>query len=309
MTRVEIEALIIDQFSGLTDKLITMGHSITNALKEIGQRHSFQGLKEIESDIDILSLNVAISDGAWDEGDLTLTEANAFDDYTFTSGDMILITAGTDTTPGWYTIASKTDGNVIVLSSSPTDDDQTDMDASWIGTPQYVSLPSGVNKIHGAVLINGTFSYPLDIRPKGYVDDLIPYPELGILGKPRYGYRLGDKLRLAPYTNTNYTVRLTTTSHPTLATARSSEPTLDGVENAVVARVLMDLYAGEEFASSRAYWEKTYERAFSFLEKNDRRKPSTLFKADGPGSRPGTDIHPNAVADITDVKFVGHHHA
>jgi hypothetical protein len=305
MTRTEIEAMIEDQFSSRSDKTTTMGFSITNALQEIGQRHDFQGLKEVETDISLLSLEVDFSSGAWTVATKTLTKVGEFASYTFASGDMIRVTAGTDTTVGWYAIASKTDNDSIVLVKSISTSDQTDISCTWIGTPQYVVLPSGVNKLHGAVLMDGQSSYEIDIRPKGYVDQLYPNPEYGLSTQPVLGYVMGGKLHLAPYTNTDYDIRLTTTSHPTLAAAGGSEPTLLGVENTLIARVLMDLYAGEEFPQTALYWEKQYEKSLNWLIKNDKRKPGTVFKASGTGSQPGNVIPPNAVSDISNITFGG----
>jgi len=299
MTRAEITAMIQDQFAGRTDKDTTLGFAITNALKEIGKRHDFQELKNIETDVDLLSLEVDISDATWDVSELTLTKTAGFADYTYASGDMILITDGTDITTGWVEIASKTNDNTIVLSSSIGVGDETDVDASWIGTPQYVSLPDATHKVMGAVLIDGLSSYNLEIRTKGYVDKVYPAPETCLSTKPELAYRMGSKLRLAPYTDTNYKVRLTSIDYPSLAAGDSAEPTIEGIEDCLIARVLMDLYGGEEFERTARYWENRYERALQILIRDDKRKPSTVHKLDTGGSLG----KPNAVSSLSTVRF------
>ena len=298
MTRAEIEAMIVDQFQGDTDKATTMGMSITNALKEIGQRHSFQALKEVETDVDLLTLNIGLTAAAWTVATLRITDD--FSSYTWADGDMIAITGGTDVIVAWYTIASAT-ATYITLEKSISSSDQTDVTASWIGTPQYVQLPDGVHKVHGAILIDGLSSYPIDIRYKKPVDNMYPDPASSMTSKPIVGYRMGDKLWLAPYTSIQGTVRLTTTSSPTLASGSTAEPTLDGVENALIARVLMDLYGGEEFSTSATYWENRYEKTLRMLIKDDTRQPGTRVKGQVFFGR----AEPNSVDSVNDVKYGG----
>ena len=301
MTRLEIIAMITDQFSGRTDKNTTMGFSITNALSEIGQRHDWQSLKEIETDIELLSLEVTLVDGNWDVSAKELSHETLFDSYTWASGDMILITGGTGVTTGWYEIASKTTDTLTLVKNFSDDEvtDLTDVTASWIGTPQWIVLPAGVNKVHNIMFLDGLSSYPIEMRSKTTVDREFPDPSYGVGYLPVVGYRLTDKIMLAPFVDTQYSVRLTTTSHPTLASGDDAKPTLDGVENTLIARVLMDLYMGEEFESARNYWEAQYEKSFRFLMKNDVRKTGTRYKAEPDFPLP----RPNAVSDITTVRF------
>ena len=299
MTRAEIEATIRSQFSDRMDQNTALGFFITNALNEIGQRHPWQALKDIETDIDLLSLALTVTAGAWTYSTLTLTQTAKFAAYTYASGDMIYITGGTDVVVGWYSIASKTSDNAIVLESAPVASDQTDMTSTWIGTPQWVVLPTVTSKVHGAILINGSFSHEIDIRTKDYVDSVYPDPASALTGDPWLAYRLKDKLRLAPFITSDYSVRLTTTVKPTLAAGSTAEPTLEGVENTLIARVLMDLYGGAEFPLAAIYWERRYERTLDLLIKNDIIKPGTVIR--GHVHRPTRE--PNAVDNINNVRF------
>lgn len=61
---------------------------------------------------------MVIASGTWTFGTLTLTKTGAFASYTFRSGDQIYITGGTGHTAGWYTIASKTSADAIVLEAN-----------------------------------------------------------------------------------------------------------------------------------------------------------------------------------------------
>ena len=298
MTRNEITALIKDQFAGRTDKNVTLGFAITNALKEIGKRHDFQELKNIETDVDLLSLEVSLTAGDWDVSELELSHATLFDSYTWASGDMILITGGTDITTGWVEITAQAT-DTLTLASSIGTGDEIDVTASWIGTPQYVSIPTTTHKLMGAVLIDGLSSYNLPILTKAKVDSLYPAPESTLSTKPEVAYRLGTKLRLAPYTNTNYSVRLTSIDYPTLASGGTAEPNVEGIEDALVARVLMDLYGGEEHFTTAKYWEQRFDKALATLIKDDKRKPSTVHQFDTGTYRAKS----NTVTSLTTVRF------
>jgi len=61
---------------------------------------------------------ITLTGASWVSDTKTLTKAGAFADYTFLSGDRIEITSGTGATTGRYTIASRSNDNAIVLSTT-----------------------------------------------------------------------------------------------------------------------------------------------------------------------------------------------
>lgn len=82
---------------------------------------------------------------AWTPGTLTLTLASAFTDYSFLEGDEIQITDGTGVTEGFYTVASRTSANAIVLESSIASGSPTDVDFTL--RPLSVDLPDDLRDI------------------------------------------------------------------------------------------------------------------------------------------------------------------
>lgn len=61
---------------------------------------------------------ITITGGTWTEATKTLTKASAFTSYVFLDGDQIHVTGGTGATIGFYTVASRTSANAIVLETS-----------------------------------------------------------------------------------------------------------------------------------------------------------------------------------------------
>ena len=62
--------------------------------------------------------SITFTGATWTNATLKITKTGAFTNYTYTSGDTLVITAGTGATPGTYTIASKIDNNNITLTAS-----------------------------------------------------------------------------------------------------------------------------------------------------------------------------------------------
>lgn len=90
----------------------------------------------------------------WTEGTLTITKTGGFATYQHTAGDTCSITAGTGATVGTYEIASKTDADNIVLTTSigAGADGQTDIegtfgnlfdDSHWVGGHIWVENDEG----------------------------------------------------------------------------------------------------------------------------------------------------------------------
>ncbi len=77
----------------------------------------------------------------WDEGDQTITKAEAFADYTWQAGDHIYIASGTSVDTGWYEVQSKTDDDTIVLvdDAGGGAGDQNDWDIDGIGPANEVT--------------------------------------------------------------------------------------------------------------------------------------------------------------------------
>jgi hypothetical protein len=84
----------------------------------------------------------------WVASTRTLTETNAFTNYTFVAGDEIEIISGTGATTGVYVIESKTDSSNIVLSTAGlSGSDLATGDIEWQIFPGTISLPTDLREI------------------------------------------------------------------------------------------------------------------------------------------------------------------
>jgi hypothetical protein len=116
--------------------------------------HSMHPWRWAQGRSTLLNLRGEISGTAatWTTATNTLTLASAFTNYTFVDGDEIEITSGSGT-EGFYEIASRTSANAIVLASSLSGSNQTDI--AFTLRPYSIDLPDDVRDV---IAIKGTGS-------------------------------------------------------------------------------------------------------------------------------------------------------
>ena len=103
---------------GPISREITMRDLVDQAGEYLVGMHPWHWLDDRATTLDLRGL---ISVSAATTSGTTLTSTGAFSGYTFLSGDVIDLTAGTGVTLGTYDIASKTDANTIELETAPGD--------------------------------------------------------------------------------------------------------------------------------------------------------------------------------------------
>lgn len=126
-------------------------------LNQAGEHlHSMHAWRWAQGRAALLNLRGTITGTAasWTPGTLTLTLTGAFTNYTFVEGDEIQITGGTAVTEGFYTIASRTSANAIVLASSIASTSPTDV--TFTLQPYSIDLPDDLRDIITIVRTDGT---------------------------------------------------------------------------------------------------------------------------------------------------------
>ena len=101
----------------------------------------------------------------------TVTKTAAFTNYRYNTGDQFQVVSGTGATPGYYTIASKTSANVIVLATGPGDC----ANATCIGGNDGTTETTSVGTLHGPYR---TIQFALDKAASGdtiWVKNDVPY--------------------------------------------------------------------------------------------------------------------------------------
>jgi len=174
------------------------GGSVPGSLDKMGilnqageHLHSMHPWKWAQGRTTLLNLRGTVSgtDAAWTTSTLTLTESGAFTDYTWVAGDEIEITAGSGT-EGFYEVASRTSANAIVLASSLSGSNQTDIDFTL--QPYSIDLPDDVRDIiaiHGTGIARQhvtltTLAEVLRIREETSTNDAHWYAALSYVGSP-----------------------------------------------------------------------------------------------------------------------------
>ena len=86
---------------------------------------------------------IPFTGATWAEAGKTITKTGFFAEYSFVSGDYVIIASGTGATAGRYAVASKTSANVIVLATSigAGADGQTNIVGTLYPDPTTYRLP------------------------------------------------------------------------------------------------------------------------------------------------------------------------
>jgi hypothetical protein len=158
LTMLELMELGIDQLrpNGL-DAPLSKQKLVNRAGRLFCGMRSWKFLEKRSGLLDIRG-DIAVTAGEWIESSKTLKETGTFEDYTFVDGDVIEITGGTNATTGTYSVASRTDDDNIVLSTSigATANGSTDITATF--DLPTIALPSDFKELRAIVLKDTVFN-------------------------------------------------------------------------------------------------------------------------------------------------------
>ena len=303
MDRSELRNEVIYNLQNRTDKNTQIDSALNLALQEVGKAHDFGDMISLQADASWYKVTLTFTDGAWTAATRTLTKVAAFTGYTFTSGDKVYISAGTDFTVGWYEIESY-DGleNAIVLTdvTGLSTGNETDVAATYMGDPGSYVLPSTTLRVISAILVDGTETRRLNLKTRDWIDEHYPRPEEDLTGHPYYGVTEGGRLYIVPWCAGAYDIRLTISELPTLGAGDSDEPTLTTADYALICWATSHIFDQLEKEQSAALWKRNYYTAKADAIASDQRKPAVEHVADG-AMRPAGES--NTVQGVDQVTF------
>ena len=282
MDREDLRNEVIYNLQNRADKNTQIDSALDLALEEIGKAHDFKDMLSLQSDADWYKVTLTFTDGAWTALTRTLTKAAAFADYSFTSGDKIYISAGTDFTAGWYEIASRTSDDAIVLTdvTGLSTGDEINVAATYMGDPGSYVLPSTTLRVTSAILVDGVLTKRLSLKTRDWIDEHYPHPEEDLTGHPHYGFTEGGRLYVVPWCSGAYEVRLTISELPTMASSDASEPTLTTANYALICWATSHMFDQLEKELSADRWMRRYYTARADAIESDMRKPAVEHVAD-----------------------------
>ncbi len=221
MDRGDLKSSVQRHLGGRTnaDAVLRVDEALNLGLKQLARRHEWRDL-QTTTDLSMIrnTLSPALINGTWTEATLTLVDSDSpFTAYLvlgFKAGDKLYLTDGTGTDAGYYSIASITDADTIVMAESIATDGVSDVDGTKIINFKQVALPSATNQLLSAILINDTNSCKLIIKSKRWLINRYPYIESASANTPIYGYVEKGWLFFYPNSNAEYDIRVTTDDIP-----------------------------------------------------------------------------------------------
>jgi hypothetical protein len=281
MIRSALRAAVVANLGGRTDKTDVINTSLDLALGEFTKSYGWKEL-QTTSDVLVASTTLTFTDGVWDESELTLTKTGAFTSYTFVAGDHVYVSGGTGLVAGWYEIAARTSANVLTLLESPGAD-ASDVSATLIGNPSYITLPTNTLHVVRAGVLNGANSYKLRLKTKAWLQERWPAIEELSHGSPKYAYEdkaLG-RLYLYPVSDANYSIRITVAQlRVTFAEDATANP-ITGLDLALIAWATSYAFQTSEQFPNAAWWRDQAELARARAELADRRSREELQASTG----------------------------
>lgn len=160
---------------------------------------------------------------------------------------------------------------------------RTESDLSIVADDLLIALPSGTVDVHEARIIDGTSSYPILLKTKKWITDRWPNIDGDSKGKPVRAYVEGSNLYLQPQCDDSYTVRLTVTKYPTLA-SDSDTLSIPGVDECVINWCTAYVLRSYEKFQEAVQWERRFETALKFAMKDDRARDAVDFRAEDSNS-------------------------
>lgn len=172
---------------------IPTGLDAVGILNQAGEHlHSMHAWRWAQGRSTLLSLRGTVTGTAatWAPGTLKLTLSGAFTNYSFLDGDEIQITGGTGVTAGFYRVASRTDANNIILSTSIG---SASTDVAFTLQPYSIDLPDDLREII-AIVSTGTpgrritlttLTEVLSSRRSGFANDAHWYGAISYVGQPQ----------------------------------------------------------------------------------------------------------------------------
>lgn len=156
-----------------------------------------------------------------------------------------------------------------------------------LGSPS-VQLADDVARVTEVRLINGTLSYPIEIRPRTWIAKYYPSPASFSTTKPCYGYLQGTLLYVVPLPDAEYEVEYSYYPvHPDLE-ASTDEVQIRGADKAVMAYATSFVFDSIEKATEADRWYARYEKFLMSAKKLDQGNSAVVLQATPRGSEPST---------------------
>lgn len=283
MTRTELLTAIKANLSGRTDKDTEMGLGIDAALDRLGKTFTFHDMVSTVADASIFATALTVTAGTWTEATKTLSQTGKFADYTFAAGDQIWISGGTGATSEWYKVASRTDDDAIVLSTSigSDADGETDVTSEGIGHPTDLALPTDTYQVNQVFVVGDSESttYELLLKEPKWVKSRWTNPSTGSVGKPSYAYLESDRLHLNVRSDTENDFRFTVVKMPSLGGDGGDSPSVDLIDQFIVAHATYYVFASMEAWASAARWEAAANKRLAEAVASDSFDAAVVFRA------------------------------
>lgn len=140
------------------------------------------------------------------------------------------------------------------------------------------SLPSDMKVCMGMRIIDGSSSRTLHEKTKTWLNWREPYPATRSSGKPTYYCIDGNYFELYPPPDSAYTLYINYVYWPVEMSEDSDTPSVDDLDDALIAYAASDLYAMIEMNEQSDWWRERYDKMLKEAKAVDMSRPAWLPK-------------------------------
>jgi len=158
-------------------------------------------------------------------------------------------------------------------------------DVDMVVDQDYVNLPSGTVKVLQALVVDGTSSFELVLRPRSLINRLYPAPEHSESSTPQTGFIMGSKLYLRPIPDEALAVRFSVFSLPSMPAKASGESSLAYLALCLIQFATFWVFQSTEFFQSAREWRAFFESSLRKLVEMESAEPGIIRRAHVRGER------------------------
>ena len=139
-----------------------------------------------------------------------------------------------------------------------------------------ITLPTTTFQLIEARLINGTSSYPLEIKTKNWMSSRFPNAADDSEGIPLYGFLEGGNLYFYPISNGSYTIRYTICEKPSFDESDSVLNPIPALDNYLICFATAYTMRSLQMFDFADIWDRKANEALQVAIIGDRKSPEVF---------------------------------
>lgn len=180
----------------------------------------------------------------------------------------------TTTTPDTQITAYLNDAQLEIARRSDWKDLHITQETTLVAGTYRYAFPPSMKDCISVQVIDDESGTDLIEKTKRWLDRYVPDPENRATGKPNYYAVDGNYFELYPSPDSAYTLKINMRVLPTNMAQDADLPTVDAVDDCIIAFATSELFASIGRQDESMSWERRFERRLKSAKVQDRSRPN-----------------------------------